>query len=69
MGFRLVSSSTLLTNCQTPEHVVSITPGCGQLLFATNINGNDGLYIRAIIMTERGTNMIEAAETLQKRVS
>ncbi len=54
---------------QIVEHVVSITPGCGQLLFSSSINGNDGLYIRAIIMTVKGTNMIQAAETLQKRVS
>ena len=54
---------------QIVEHEVSITPGCGQLLFATSINGNDGMYIRAIIMAERGTKMIKAAETLQGRVS
>ena len=54
---------------QIVEHVVSITPGCGQLLFATCINGNDGLYIRAIIMSERGYNVLRAAETLQRRVS
>ena len=54
---------------QIVEHVVSITPGCGQLLFASSINGNDGLYIRAIIMAERGYKIREAAETLQKRVS
>ncbi|MBR0416919.1 MAG: hypothetical protein IJI56_03820 [Firmicutes bacterium] len=54
---------------QIVEHVVSITPGCGQLLFATCINGNDGLYIRAIIMAEKGSDMMAAARTLQRRVA
>ena len=54
---------------QIVEHEVSITPGCGQLLFATSINGNDGMYIRAIINAERGTKMRKAAEALQKRIS
>ena len=54
---------------QIVEHVVSITPGCGKLLFASCINGSDGMYIRAIIMAERGRNMIFAAETLQRRVA
>ena len=54
---------------QIVEHEVSVTPGCGELLFATSINGADGMYIRAIIRAERGTKMIQAAEALQKRVS
>jgi ABC-type dipeptide/oligopeptide/nickel transport system ATPase component len=53
---------------QIVEHEVSITPGCGQLLFATSINGSDGMYIRAIINAEKGTKMMKAAEALQKRV-
>ncbi|MBO4818531.1 MAG: hypothetical protein J5528_00175 [Firmicutes bacterium] len=54
---------------QIVEHEVSITPGCGELIFATSINGNDGMYIRAIINAERGTKMRKAAESLQKRIS
>lgn len=54
---------------QIVEHIVSVTPGCGQLLFATSITSDEGMYIRAIILGERGHKLKSAAELLQKRIS
>lgn len=54
---------------QIVEHVVSITPGCSELLFASSTNAEDGMYIRAIINVQRGFKVRQAAELLQKRVS
>ena len=54
---------------QIVDHVVSITAGCSQLLFATFDNSDEGLYIRAIINVERGCKIMEAAALLQKRVT
>lgn len=54
---------------QIVEHVVSITPGCSELLFATSTNTDEGMFIRAIINVQRGYKARQAAELLQKRVS
>lgn len=54
---------------QIVSHVFSVTPGCAQLLFSASKNTPEGMYIRIIILTERGSRMLEAAELLQKRVS
>lgn len=54
---------------QIVDYGVRQIPGCAQLLFSASINSEEGLYIRAIILAERGFKIRQSAEKLQEYVS
>ncbi len=54
---------------QIVDYGIRQIPGCAQLLFSASINSDEGLYIRAIILAERGAKIRKSAEELQKFVN
>jgi len=53
---------------QIAEHIVNITPGFSDMLFTTCTNGDEGMYIRVIVMAERGKNLLDASVILQEHL-
>ena len=54
---------------QIVGHICHITPGIAEMLFTSCVNGDDGMYVRVIILGEKGAKIKSAAETLQKHVT
>ncbi len=54
---------------QIVDYGIRQIPGCAQLLFSASINSDAGMYIRAIILAERGAKIRNSAKELQEYVS
>lgn len=54
---------------QIAAHIVNVTPGIREMLFTSCTNGEDGMYVRVIILGEKGAKIKEAALVLQQHLT
>jgi len=54
---------------QIVERNVAATPGCGQLVFTGNESTPSGVYIKVVMLAERGVKLRQVAAILQKKIS
>jgi len=53
---------------QIANHIVQITPGFSEMLFATCTNGDNGMYVRVIVMAIPGNQLMDSSRILQEHL-